>query len=232
MKRLVMGLMGVALAGIATLAAVAPATAAPGSDTLNVKWATQAILKLSLTPNYASGFGQVQAVFGTQPAPTHGPNASSGGGAVDFGNIEAGNTYIYKYAAHVNVETNDPNGVKLFGEGLAAFTDNTAPTNTYALNSTLFYANSTSGSPADGNTGFTPGFPFQQTTGIPTNPGYSVNGVGSPAISYGGLYPAVPVGTSGATGSLDFYYDYIMKVPPAAVAGQYYVWIVYTVVGN
>jgi len=229
MKRFVLGLMGVAVAGLAAIAALAPAAAAGPTANAIVKWDTQAIITVSLTPNYAAGFGQVKAVFGTQPTPTHGPNAGPGVGAgdVDFGNLLSGDDYIYKYAAHVNVTTNDPNGFKLYGEGAADFTNNTDST-TYSLSSVLFYANSTSGVPADSNNGFTPGLPFQATAGAVAGGGFA----GPPAtINYGGSYPSTPVANSAAATG-DFYYDYLMKVPSAATPGQYYVWVVYTVVGS
>src|SRR5580704_12720943 len=77
---------------------------------ITVKWSTLPRVVITLTPNYAAGFGQVKAVIGAQPAPTHGPNAVADGGTVDFGNIEAGLSYLYKYATHLNVVSNDPNG--------------------------------------------------------------------------------------------------------------------------
>lgn len=231
MKRLGTGLMGVLIAIVAVAAAMAPSgvRAAPTSPVV-VKWDTQSLVSMTLTPNYYTGFGQVKAVFGTQPAPTHGPNAGPGVGQgdVDFGNVLSGATYIYKYASHLNVSTNDASGFKLYGEGAAAFYNQTDGTS-QPLSSTLFWANSTSGSPSDPNNGFTPGQPFQQTTGIvsPAQPNFPT----APTINYGGSYPASPVAFS-STPTRDFYYDYILKVPPTATGGQYFVWIVYTVVPN
>lgn len=223
-----MGWMGAAFALLAIVAAFVPASAQTTAPT-TVKWSTQAIVHMSLTPNYFTGFGQVKAVFGTQPAPTHGPNAGPavGTGDIDFGNILAGTNYIYKYAAHVNVTTNDSNGFKLYGEGAAAFFNTTDSTST-PLNSTLFYANSTSGAPADANTGFTPGLPFQQTSGVVTGGTY---GSASASINYGGSYPSQPVASS-LVPSNDYYYDYLLKVPVTATSGLYFVWVVYTVVPN
>lgn len=231
MKRYLMGLMGVAFAIIAIAVAFSPAAAASSSvsGTTLVKWSTQAIITMSLTPNYASGFGQVKAVFGTQPAPTHGPDATGvGQGSVDFGSLLSGTDYIYKYAAHLHVVTNDVSGFLLYGEGAADFY-NTNDGSSQLLASTLYFANSTSGSPADPNNGFTPGFPFQNTSGVvsPAQP----NPNATPSINYNGTYPSSPVATS-ANASNDFYYDYLMKVPVAATAGKYFVWIVYTVVAQ
>lgn len=228
MKRQVMGLTGVLIAMLAIAAAVVPDGVAAAAPTVQVKWNAQSLVSMSLTPNYFTGFGQVKATFGTQPTPTFGPDAGPGVGQgdVDFGDVLAGVTYIYKYAAHLNVSTNDPSGFKLYGEGAAAFYNTTDGTS-LPLATTLFYAVSTSGSPADTNTGYTPGQPFQQTTGIvsPAQP----NPLSTPSINYGGSYPSVPVATS-ASSVKDFYYDYILKVPATATNGLYFVWIVYTVV--
>lgn len=229
MKRLLIGLMGGALAIAASVAAFTQATAATPSGTVNVQWHTQAIVKLTLTPNYASGFGQVKAVFGTQPAPTHGPDATGiGQGSVDFGSVLSGTDYLYKYAAHLNVATNDPGGFTVYGEGAANFY-NTTDGSSQLLSSTLYYANSTSGSVADPNNGFTPGLPFQNTSGIVTPAQPNPNA--SPTINYNGTYPSSPIATS-STATNDFYYDYLMKVPFTATGGAYFVWIVYTVVAK
>ncbi|MHB8148417.1 MAG: hypothetical protein ACYDGM_14305, partial [Vulcanimicrobiaceae bacterium] len=152
---------------MAAAAALGPAGAAAPSGPVSIKWHAQAIVNVTLTSNYASGYGAVKAVFGTQPAPTHGPDATGPGTPVDFGSVLAGSTYLYKYAAHVNVVTNSSTGFDLYGEGAADFF-NTADSSTQALNQTLYYLNSTSGSPADSNTGFSPGLPFYKTAGTVT----------------------------------------------------------------
>ena len=193
---------------------------------ITVKWDSQAIVTVSLTPNYASGFGQIKAVIGTQPAPTHGPNAVSGGGTVDFGNIEAGTNYLYKYAVELGVTTNDPSGFYVYGEGAANFVNSTDGSS-IPISQAVYYLSSTSGSPADPNTGFSPGTPFLQTSGS-----VSGGGLSGPAatINYNGVYPS-PIATA-TVDSQNFYYDYQLKVPPNATAGYYYVWIVYTVVAK
>ena len=192
---------------------------------INVKWQTLPHVVISLTPNYVNGFGQVVATIGTQPAPTHGPGASLGAGSVDFGNIEAGKNYIYKYAAHLNVVTNDPNGVNVYGEGAADFTNNTDSTS-IPISQAVYYLTSTSGAPADTNTGFSPGTPFMKTGGVVSGGGYA----GPPATIAYTVYPA-PIATS-VTANSDFYWDFQLKPPPTATSGQYYVWIVYTVVAK
>jgi hypothetical protein len=190
---------------------------------ITVKWATLPHVTIVLTPNYVTGFGQVPATIGTQPAPTHGPSASLGSGSVDFGNIEAGKNYIYKYATHLNVVSNDPNGVNVYGEGAADFV-NTTDASSVPISQAVYYLSSTSGSPADGNTGFSPGTPFMKTSGVVSGGGYAGP---PPTIAYT-VYPA-PIASS-TTPAADFYWDYQLKPPPTATSGQYYVWIVYTVV--
>jgi hypothetical protein len=208
---------------VATMAtAVVPASAATGN--VNVKWYAQALVKVALTPNYASGFGAIKAAFGTQPSPTHGADASQGGGAVDFGSVLAGSDYLYKYAAHLNVWTNDNNGFNIYAEGAADFY-NTTDGSSQPLNQTLYYLPSADGvTRTDSNTGFSPSFPLYRTTGAVTGGGSFAS---APSIAYS-TYPP-PIATSmNATG--DFYYDYELKVPPMSTLGTYYVWVVYTVV--
>jgi hypothetical protein len=183
---------------------------------------------MSLTPNYFTGFGEVKAVFGAQPTPTHGPNAGPGVGAgdVDFGNILAGVNYLYKYAAHVSVQTNDSSGFKLYAEGAADFF-NTADSTTTPLSQTLYWANSTSGTPADTNTGFTAGLPFQKTGSVVVGNSYA----GPVSINYGGSYPASAIATS-VSANADYYYDFLLKTPVTATSGLYFTWVVYTVVAS
>lgn len=210
--------MLVTLAGIAVCA---PASAGTATASATVKWYAQAVVKFALTPNYASGFGTVKATFGAQPAASPGPASCLNGCAVDFGPVVAGSTYLYKYAAHLNVTTNDANGFNVYGEGAADFTNNSDAT-TSSLNQTLYYLTSTSGG-TDGNTGFTPGFPFSRTSGTVSGNSFST----SPSIAYG-AYPAAI--SQSATSSGNLYYDYQLKVPYTATSGTWYVWIVYTVV--
>lgn len=212
----------IAVTAAAILAASLPAAASSATGSVTVQWYAQAVVKFSLTPNYASGCGTVKAVFGTQPAPTAPPQGCMTGGAVDFGGILAGTNYLYKYASHLNLTTNDVNGASIYGEGAADFV-NTADGTSTALNQTLYYLNSTSGG-TDSNTGYTPSYPFYRTTNSVSGNSFGT----APSITYAS-YPA-PIATTNAGGSSDLYYDYQLKVPPLATSGQYYVWIVYTVV--
>ena len=86
--------------------------------------------------------------------------------------------------------SNDPNGVNVYGEGAAAFTNNT-DASTIPISQAVYYLSSTSGSPADGNTGFSPGTPFMQTGGMVSGGGYAGP---PPTIAYT-VYPA-PIATS------------------------------------
>jgi hypothetical protein len=211
----------VMVAAILLLAGTAPALAG-STGSVSVKYSLTPIVKFSLTPNYNSGFGSVIATFGTQPAPTYGPNACLQGCSVDFGTVQAGSTYLYKYAAHINVTTNDINGFYVYGEGAADFTDGGG--NTITLNQSLFYLSSVAS--GDTNTGFSAGLPFYATSGTvnPSSPSPTI----APTITYA-TYPAAILNAS-SSGTTDFYQDYQFKVPYSATASNYYVWIVYTVV--
>ena len=206
--------------GIAfAFASLVPAQAQTYNGSVSVKWYAAKIVRFNLTPNYAIGFGTVKATFGTQPAPSPGPNAVFQGGSVDFGTVMQGNDYLYRYAAHVNVTTNAP-GFVVYAEGTADFTGTGANAgNTLPIGQTIYWLNSTSGG-SDPNNGFSPSTPFQKTS----MPGSSYN---NPTINYT-TYPS-PAYTS-AAGNADLYFDYELKLPSNASLGAYYVYIAYTVV--
>lgn len=201
----------------ALAAAVVPAHAASSGNAV-VQWYTSAIVQVSLTPNYTTGYGTVKAVFGTQPTPAPGSSACLSGCSVDFGTVQAGSQYLYKYAAHLNVQSNDTAGFNVYGEGAADFSDGSG--NTMPLGQTLFYVPSSAS--GDTNNGFTAGYPFSVTSG-------TVGAGTPPTISYT-VYPS-PIYSS-ATSNGDVYQDYEMKVPATANPSTYYVWIVYTVVAR
>ncbi|MGC8485442.1 MAG: hypothetical protein ACP5O6_07410 [Candidatus Baltobacteraceae bacterium] len=210
------------VAVVVALLALLPVAVLASTASTVVTWRTNAIVKLSLTPNYNSGFGAVPAVIGTQPAPTHGPNAVLDGGSVDFGTINAGTTYLYKYAVELNVTTNSSTGFNLYGEGAADFY-NLTDGSTQPISQTVYYLPSTASS--DPNTGFSAGAPFYKTTNTVTAASYST----PPTITYS-TYPSPIAQSLNATGT--YYYDYEVKVPNSATNGHYYVWIVYTVVAQ
>lgn len=222
MKRYLLGLMGAIFAAMALIVVLSPAGAATATGTVNVQWHLLPVINFTLTPNYNTGYGAVLATFGTQATPTHGPGAPA---TVDFGTTISGDTYLYKYAAELSVTTNDANGFYVYGEAAAALTNNS--TNTPYSGQYLYYL--TSGATSDSNTGFTPGLPFSTDTIGTVSPG--ADSVSSPAsITYGAGYPN-PIVTS-PTANNTYYYDYQFKVPPTATGGNYYIWIVYTVVGQ
>jgi hypothetical protein len=213
--------IGSCVAAIAILLATAQAYAA---GTVQPHWYVTGILQFTLTPNYTSGYGSVPASFGTQATPSPGAGACLQACAVDFGTVEQGTTYLYKYAAHLNVVTNDPNGFYVYGEGAADFNQysGSGSGNTMPLNGTLYYLPSTAS--GDTNTGYSSSYPFAVTGGSVSSVSYAT----APTITYG-TFPT-PIINSGVA-SADLYQDYQMKVPYAATPGVgYYVWIVYTVV--
>jgi hypothetical protein len=227
MKRNLLGWTSAIFAATALwIAILSPASAAVSSSgTVKVSWHEQPVIKLTLTPNYNTGFGSVLAVFGTQPTPTHGPGATGvGAGTVDFGTAVAGDTYLYKYAAHLHIITNDTSGFDVYGEAAAAIENNNDLT-TYPVSQALYYL--TSSASSDTNTGFTPGVPFAQTAGSVTGGSDSIS---NPAVITYSTYPN-PIALS-TTDDADYYYDYQFKVPATATTGNYFVWIVYTVVGQ
>ena len=192
--------------------------AAPAANNVTIKWHGQMLVSMSVTPNYSAGYGAILSKFGGgNPTPQTGPGAPA---AVDFGPVLSGDSYLYKFAAHVKVTTNDPGGFNLYGEGTADFIAVSGGGNA-PLGSTLFYVNSVAGG-NDTNNGFNaPAYPFQKTSG-------AVSGGPPPTINYGGVYPS-PISTT-STPLADFYEDYLLKVPPTAVSAAYTIWVVYTVV--
>jgi len=221
MKRYLLGLMGAIFAAMALIVVLSPADAVTATGNAKVQWHVLPIINFTLTPNYYTGYGSVLATFGTQPAPTHGPGAPT---TVDFGKTIAGDTYLYKYAAHLHITTNDDNGFLVYGEAAAVLT-NGSDSSVYP-GQYLYYV--PSGASSDSNTGFTPGLPFAQTSGSVS--GGNTDAPGSPPTITYTTYPN-PVAQSVAANN-DFYYDYQFKVPPTATGGNYYLWIVYTVVGQ
>lgn len=217
------GWLVAALLAMAALLAHPRVFAATLGPTVTVKWNTQSIVSLALTPNYCAGYGTVPAVIGTQPAPNPGGNASPNGGSVDFGTISAGSNYIYKYAVHVKVSSTDNNGINLYGEGAANFFNLNDSTSVSVSN--IYWLNSVACGSSDTNTGFTAATPFQLTSGAASPPSFAT----PPTITYA-VYPA-PITTS-SQANPDFYFDYQLKVPATATTGKYFVWIVYTAVGR
>ncbi|HEX8805378.1 MAG TPA: hypothetical protein VF741_00460, partial [Candidatus Aquilonibacter sp.] len=222
MRRYLLGVLGAVFAGFASIAILSPAGAATATGTVKVQWHAPPVITFSLTPNYASGYGSLLATFGTQPTPTAGPGASLKGGTVDFGTTLAGDTYLYKYAAELQITTNDSNGFDVYGEAATMITNN-SDGSVYPTQALFYVPSVLSG---DTNTGFTPGVPFTQTGGVVSGGGDNKS---TPATIAYATYPN-PVAVS-ALANNNYYYDYQFRVPSNATSGNYYVWIVYTVVG-
>ena len=227
MKRYLLGFMSAIFAAAAMMAILSPAGAASAPGTVNVEWHALPVINFTLIPNYYTGYGAVLATFGTQPAPTTGPGASYQGGTVDFGTTIGGDTYLYKYAAHIKVTTNDVSGFDVYGEAAAVLTNNT--NGITFPGQYLYYL--PSGASSDSNTGFTPGLPFAQTMGSPSGANIDAPSTPGAQITYA-MYPN-PIAQSAAAIN-DYYYDYQFKVPNvgAGAGGNFYIWIVYTVVGR
>ena len=113
--------------------------------------------------------------------------------------------------------------MNVYGEGAADFT-NTGDGSTQSLNQALYYLPSSAS--GDTNTGFSPSLPFYQTTGTVSGNSFGT----APSITYA-TYPS-PMAQTTSAATADLYYDYQLHVPGAATGGQYYVWIVYTVVAK
>ncbi len=194
-----------------------------GTATVKVQWYVTGILKFTLTPNYNIGYGPIPATFGTQPTPPPEGGACLQGCAVDFGTVTQNSEYLYKYAAHLHIITNDVSGFKIYGEGSADFSDGGA--NSFPVTGALYYLPSSASS--DTNTGFSPAFEFMKTTAT-VNPAAPVFG-SAPTITYA-TYPASMFTSAASTN--DYYQDYELKVPATAPvsASTYFVWVVYTVV--
>jgi hypothetical protein len=208
-----------ALLPVPVLAQQAPAT---GSARVNYK--ILPFVKAQVTPNYQTGFGPTGGL-GSGSTPAVGSGAVLDGGTVDFGNVVVGYQYLYKYAAQVNVQTNDTSGFAVYAEGATDLNgSNPTPSPaTYPLFETLYWLKS-----ASTNSAFTPATSFSATTsGTPLG----VNGANG--ISYTGNPPmTAEVWNSSVSGSLTQGYDYQLRLSGAMPTSQFNVYIVYTVVGN
>jgi hypothetical protein len=202
---------------------IASAQATVGSA--QIKYKINPTVRAQVIPNYLSGFGPVGGL-GSGSAVAPGAGAVLAGGTVDFGNVVVGYQYLYKYAAQVNVQTNDAAGFVVYGEGATDLNGSNpvpAPA-TFPLAQTLFWLVS-NGS----NSPFSPAHTFNRTGGAP------IAG-GSGGIDYsgtGGVPPAMAaIWSSPTSGNLSQGYDYELRLSGTIPASQFNVYIVYTVVGN
>jgi hypothetical protein len=215
-------------AAAALLVTTAPSFAAgnPSTGSAQLNYKVLATVKAQVIPNYMSGFGP-QGGSGSGSAVAAGPAAVLNGGTVDFGNVVVGYYYLYKYAAQINVQTNDKAGFVVYAEGATDLNgSNPVPTPaTFPLAQTLFWLVNNSG-----NTPYSSASPFNRTGGTPIG----VNGVNG--IDYSGT-GGVPSGSSvvwssAAPGNLSQGFDYQLRLSGATPISQFDVYIVYTVVGN
>ena len=206
----------------AATTALAPA-ASLGSAQL--KYRVNPTVRAQVIPNYASGFGPIGGL-GSGSTPAVGAGAVLGGGTVDFGNVVVGYQYLYKYAAEVNVQTNDAAGFIVYGEGATDLNgSNPVPAPpTFPLAQTLFWLVS-SGT----NSPFSPAHTFNRTGGAPIAGG--ANGIDYSGT--GGSPPPLAMIWSNATsGNVSQGYDYQLRLSGVIPASQFNVYIVYTVIGN
>ena len=214
--------------------AAAIATAVPGVasaaqngpyGSVKLTWKSVPIVKLTITPNYQSGFGPTGGA-GSGSTPSVGAGATLNGGIVDFGTaVVQGFSYLYKYAAQAGVTTNDQSGFTLYAEGTSDINDNTVG-GTVPLNQTLFWLVS-----ASSNSPFSPATAFQPT-------GSSV-GCGGTCINYAGNPPASAIVWNYPTSTMSLSnqtategYDYQLRLASGMNTDNYSVYIVYTAVGN
>jgi hypothetical protein len=215
-------------AAAALLVTNAPAFGAgnPSTGSAQLNYKVLATVKAQVIPNYMSGFGP-QGGGGSGSTPTPGPAAVLNGGTVDFGNVVVGYQYLYKYAAQINVQTNDKAGFVVYAEGATDLNgSNPVPTPaTFPLAQTLFWLVNNSG-----NTPYSSATSFNRTGGTPIG----LNGVNGIDYSATGGVPSSNsvVWSSAGAGNLSQGFDYQLRLSGSTPISQFDVYIVYTVVGN
>ena len=208
------------LAAVVLLGLVAvisqPAAASGGSSDLN--WKVAPLITATIIPNYQSGYGP-SGGLGSNQTVAVGSGASLQGGYVDFGNVVAGYQYLYKYAAQVNVTSNDANGFTVYAEGA---TDFAGSSSTLPIAQTLFWIPTNSA-----NSSTSPATPFEKTSSAVTGSGSST------AITYAGAPPSsAQVWLYSQAGSSSEGYDYELQLSDSAATSEFNAYIVYTVLAN
>jgi hypothetical protein len=219
-----------AAAAAALLVTTAPAFAAgtPGMGSAQINYKILPTVKAQIIPNYMSGFGPTPGSgSGSGLTPAAGPAAILKGGTVDFGNVVVGFQYLYKYAAQINVQTNDKAGFVVYAEGTTDLNgSNPVPSPaTFPLAQALFWLVNSAG-----NTPFSPASSFNRTGGTPIG----VNGINGIDYSGTGGVPSAgsAVWSSSVPGNVSQGFDYQLRLSGATPISQFDVYIVYTVVGN
>jgi hypothetical protein len=157
---------------------------------------------VTLTPNFATGFGPVASLMGSggeAPSPAPGGTASLGAGDIDFGTVSPGIDYYYRYGMEIAITA--PSSYEL----AAAISGNVAlgvPANmlTWVTTDTAHYTDGVSTE----ETAYG-GLPFGSDS--------------APLAVY-----------SGKSGSTTLKYDYILTVPSNAQSGAGSAQITYTVI--
>jgi hypothetical protein len=169
---------------------------------------TSGSTSLTITPNYAAGFGPKLygggSTYGNLPP---GPSAATNSGAVDFGYVEQSEDYLYTYAVQLQVVT--ANGFSLYAEANSDLQGSgTLPVRTH-----LFWEPTVTSNGTDTNTTYsTAATPFA----VNTSPG-------------NGATPAVYSSTST---SVTLGYDFVLRVGPSDAAGAFSTDVTYTVVAK
>lgn len=215
------------LAALAILfASLGSAASAATNGSTQITFKTNIIAQMTVTPNYASGYGPTGG-SGSGSTPTPGPSAAAGSGYVDFGKVVAGYNYLYRNAAQVGVLSNDANGFEVYAEGTTDFSD--GGSNTVVINGTLYWLAS-NGS----NTPFSNATSFSRTTfpitGSGSTTGINYGGSTPPASALVWTYPNATIGQPSNTATQG--YDYELRLPYNAPTAVMTLYVVYSVILN
>jgi hypothetical protein len=201
-----------------------PVWAQATSGSTKATWQISQTVGMVIVPNYATGYGPIGGT-GSGTTAAVGSSASLGGGYVDFGTVVVGYSYLYKNAAQVQVQTNDPNGFSVYAEGSTDFSDGAG--HTLPIDNSLYWLQSSSS-----NGPFTPATSFHLTSATVGGGGTTLTYSGTPTAN--ALMWNFPTSTSGqpsATASKGF--DYQLRLPSSAPAAYTMtLYVVYTVTPN
>ena len=219
---LLIGLLAFAVNGIGS------ALAAPSAGSAQVKYKVLPLVKLTVTPNYQSGFGPTGG-SGSGATPAPGSLAVLDTGTVDFGSVIAGYQYLYKYAASVTVQTNDSAGFIVYAEGSTDFNgSNPVPSPpTFPISQALFWIVSSAANS-----------PFSVVTAFNSTSSANTVGGGGTTITYAGGVPppSALIWSNSTSGTVTQGYDFQLRLPtsitPSTTSTQFNVYVIYTAVGN
>lgn len=221
-----LAMLGVGLLAFTAGGLVPVRAQSTGAGSAQVKYKVLPLVKLTVVPNYQTGFGPTGGT-GSGSTPAVGALATLNSGTVDFGTVVGGYAYLYKFAAAVTVTTNDTSGFIVYAEGSTDLNgSNPVPAPpTFPINQALFWLVS-----GAGNSPFSAATAFNATSSPVTGGGTSITYPG------GVPPPSARIWSSGTAGTVTQGYDYELRLPataaPAAGTTQFNVFVVYTVVGN